>query len=366
MIEKIEKLLNDVNEITIKQKTIKETIAKETGNNFNIFEITHISQKEVPMCRILTELLDPNGSHGQNKIYLNLFFKIVLKKDIPLSELEVIREEVIEGCRRIDILIKDRTKDFVIPIEVKINACDQSKQLYDYSKKRKPNDENPKVYYLTKYGTEPSMGSRESLKDEEIGLISWNVDILNWIRACISDKATINKAPIREILLQFETAIEEFTLQTKKGELMEIENLLKTQNDIENAYSIAQAQKNTLLSRFKEKLEEELTKIKPFDDNSQDDNEWNLGYKLSLSEDKSQVDVARISLENNSVFKLIQVLNPNDLSWNNSFSKNKFKEKVFSISDDTIFELVKENSFNNKVKECVDWIIEQLKVNGQM
>ena len=210
------------------------------------------------------------------------------------------------------------------------------------------------------------MGSRESLKDEEIGLISWNVDILNWIRACISDKATINKAPIREILLQFETAIEEFTLQTKKGELMEIENLLKTQNDIENAYSIAQALKNTLLSRFKEKLEEELTKIKPFDDNSQDDNEWNLGYKLSLSEDKSQVDVARISLENNSVFKLIQVLNPNDLSWNNSFSKNKFKEKVFSISDDTIFELVKENSFNDKVKECVDWIIEQLKVNGQM
>ena len=166
--------------------------------------------------------------------------------------------------------------------------------------------------------------------------------------------------------MQFETAIEEFTVQTKKGELMEIENLLKTQNDIENAYSIAQALKNTLLSRFKEKLEEEFTKIKPLDDNSQDDNEWNLGYKLSLSEDKSQVDVARISLENNSVFKLIQVLNPNDLSWNNSFSKNKFKEKVFSISDDTIFELVKENSFNNKVKECVDWIIEQLKVNGQM
>ena len=29
MTEKIEKLLNDVNEITIKQKTIKETIAKE-------------------------------------------------------------------------------------------------------------------------------------------------------------------------------------------------------------------------------------------------------------------------------------------------------------------------------------------------
>ena len=52
-----------------------DNIAKETGNNFNIFEITHISQKEVPMCRILTELLDPNGSHGQNKIYLILFFK---------------------------------------------------------------------------------------------------------------------------------------------------------------------------------------------------------------------------------------------------------------------------------------------------
>ncbi len=140
---------------------------------------------------------------------------------------------------------------------------------------------------LLKYGTEPSMESRGSLKDEKIGLISWNVDILNWIRACISDKATINKAPIREILLQFETAIEEFTLQTKKGELMEIENLLKTQSDIENAYSIAQALKNTLLSRFKEKLEEELTKIKPLDDNSQDNNEWNLGYKLSFSEDKS-------------------------------------------------------------------------------
>ncbi len=76
--------------------------------------------------------------------------------------------------------------------------------------------------------------------------------------------------------------------------------------------------------------------------------------------------MARISLENNNIFKLIQVLNSNDLSWNNSFSKDKFKEKVFSVSYDTIFELVKESAFNDKVKECVAWIIEQLKANGQM
>lgn len=49
--------------------------AKNTGNRFNIFEIVGISTREVYMCRILAELLNPKGAHCQEAEYLNLFCK---------------------------------------------------------------------------------------------------------------------------------------------------------------------------------------------------------------------------------------------------------------------------------------------------
>lgn len=86
--EPIQTLLNEVASIADKYNTI----AQATGSRFNMFELTNVAENEVRMCRVLTDLLDPNGTHCQGRIYLDLFFDIVLKRTKPLNNINVKRE----------------------------------------------------------------------------------------------------------------------------------------------------------------------------------------------------------------------------------------------------------------------------------
>lgn len=51
-----------------------------TGSQFNIFTITGSHNKEVHICRILANLLDPQGSHYQGSLYLKLFWETLLPR----------------------------------------------------------------------------------------------------------------------------------------------------------------------------------------------------------------------------------------------------------------------------------------------
>lgn len=223
-----------------------QILAKETGKNFNIFEIAHINTDEVRLCRVLNELINPNGKHCLGRLYLDLFLEIVLKiSPEKLKSPAVEREKVIEGLRRIDICINDNSSEIpiYIPIEVKINAGDQEAQLYDYAKKSHGFG-GVKVYYLTKYGDKPSKDSSGNLKESEIGCISWSEYILNWLNACICCPETISRAPIREVLQQFKIIVQKFTETYKGNEVMEIENLiLENEDNCKNAEKIVFAYK---------------------------------------------------------------------------------------------------------------------------
>ena len=101
MTEAVQKLLNNVGKISDKH----ETMAKATGGNFNIFEITEISRAEVYMCKILYELLNPEGRHYQGNVYLKLFFETIKKNHGDKFNLKtpdnakVLKEECIEGLQ---------------------------------------------------------------------------------------------------------------------------------------------------------------------------------------------------------------------------------------------------------------------------
>ena len=56
-LQKTYKIIVDYQQEKLKQLHCGEN----TGNQFNIFEIIGISTREVYMCRILAELLNPNG-----------------------------------------------------------------------------------------------------------------------------------------------------------------------------------------------------------------------------------------------------------------------------------------------------------------
>ena len=92
---------------------------------FNIFKVLGIENKEVLVCRLLGDLLDPCGTHGLKEKPLKLFLK-QLQRDFTSDEIEnasVVLEDKTNDNRRADIVIF--IGNDVIPIEVKIWAGDQ-------------------------------------------------------------------------------------------------------------------------------------------------------------------------------------------------------------------------------------------------
>lgn len=363
MTEKIEKLLNDVEKISNKY----ETIAQATGGNFNIFEIVNISHKEIYMCRLLSELLNPSGSHHQGNIYLKLFFETLSKNYCDKfnfktpENAEVLKEEGIVGYRRIDISIDDEEHRQYLPIEVKIYAQDQKDQCKDYlTKKAKPKynqGENARLCYLTIDGSLPDESSLGDMSDAEraqILAISWRKDIIEWLDACIMHKNTIEKAPIREVLIQFKKAVQKFTNQLEENEEMEIKDLiLKSRDNLECAQKIYSTLFETQLEyweKIKGKVKKEIDKHPVTDDDN-----WHL-YYVTDNSTKIGLYFNCDATKNTG----IDFYNIAGVVYTNNKIEDTYKEVNIStfICDD--------ENFNEKIKAYVDWIIKQLKVNGQM
>ena len=71
--------------------SIKNIIKKYPKNEeYNIFLVLDVHDKEVIMCRMLFDLLNPNGRHGQGDIFLNDFLKHLEKKDKSFKAVEYI------------------------------------------------------------------------------------------------------------------------------------------------------------------------------------------------------------------------------------------------------------------------------------
>ena len=228
------RLLLEISKLSARIKQINES----TGSLFNIFDITNVSHDEVTICRVIYELINPKGSHYQKGKYLKMFCEKALGLDFSLeicNKATVCREYVISEKRRIDLYILIAGKK--IPVEVKIYAGDQNRQLHDYYEFT-----GNKVYYLTLYGIEPSEKSWLDSKNKGYECISFKENIIDWLNECLADKETIKIAPIREILFQFEAVVRKLTGQSKENEKMEIKDLLiNSKENMESAYKINEA-----------------------------------------------------------------------------------------------------------------------------
>jgi len=209
----IEKLLKNVYDTV-------ETYYKDNPDKtkkYNIFNVLGIAEKEVIMCRMLADLLNPKGAHGRGSAFLEKFFEAILELDSGAFNLEkaiVEKEHVIpESTRRIDITIE--IGDLFIPIEVKIDAGEQPHQCFDYYQyaKNVKGIAEPVVYYLTKYGNVPSekstsRGNKKLNVEKDIRTFSFKNDIIRWLQLCIdSEQSSIVKA----VLEQYMNEIKEIT-----------------------------------------------------------------------------------------------------------------------------------------------------------
>lgn len=201
------------------RKQLESGLARTEGNGaFKIFKVLGIADKEVLLCRLLGDLLAPNGSHGLNEKPLLAFLEqLNIADQFPLDAVKrayTVLEEAVDGDRRADVVI--HIGDRVIPIEVKIWAGDQASQLYDYYQyfaKVSPQNKTLKIYYLTPSGRAPSDGSISSpdnhqrLSSGQYQCLSFREDVARWIDRLLGECG----GSVGEILRQFQEVINDMS-----------------------------------------------------------------------------------------------------------------------------------------------------------
>ena len=220
-----------------------ETINKYTGESFNVFKVLNVHYKEVPICRMIHELLSPEGGHGQGTAYLELFMEEVLAiqknslADDEWNSIKVEREKVIDNNRRIDLVIK--TPSRFIPIEVKIYAEDQEKQCLDYFNYANNvcgKDAPTTLFYLTRFGTMPSEYSTKNDDRLKIVAISFTHHILPWLEKCLQNNETWRLSTVSNTIYQLIDAIKDFTNRKRDLEMEEIAQCLyESKENLEDA-----------------------------------------------------------------------------------------------------------------------------------
>lgn len=236
-LQDIENLLKKTTQIQDKYILTEQLLAPE----FNILTILHTASKEVDVCRLLYEVLNPQGSHGHGNTYLKLFVQDVLQintmTDDEWENISVCREHYIpDSGRRIDLVIQ--TQKRFIPIEVKIYAADQKSQCFDYYQYANNIDKQAELYYLTLDGHLPSEDSYTSSDESKsltqsssdkidgITCISFETDVLMWLRNCLSLNETLRYESLRIFFMQFIKALESLTQQSIGEKDLEIIDLL--------------------------------------------------------------------------------------------------------------------------------------------
>lgn len=236
-------LFHKINNI-VKEDELRRKEMRMRGERFNIFEVLNLETNETRThSAFLSELLNPNGSHGAGDRFLRAFLKSIdCFKDWEFNtadaevEIEYHTGFTNDGKTnggRIDILIESNNK--LIIIENKIYAGDQENQLLRYHKFAESHDH--KLLYLTLDGKEASEystnGCLESGKD--YFPIGYNAEIIVWLNSCIAEASRYPL--IRETIIQYLNLIKKIT--NKDMDTKSREELLDTMLTPDNIGAVA-------------------------------------------------------------------------------------------------------------------------------
>lgn len=257
----------------------KANESKKRGNNdYNPLKAVQKPCDEVNMhSGFIYSLLDTNGEHYQDDLFLSLFLEVLgLKEWFGNTTNAQVRKE----SNYIDLCIFNDTKHIII--ENKIKAEDQPNQIANYIDKVH-NDgveyENIFVIFLTLHDREPSSNSRTSKdnnllweikgdflesKDGKIGYkkVLYKNEILEWIESCQSKSGVGNIANLNYALECYKDIVKIIT--DKKENAMGIADFFKDSEDFESDFKLAfEIIKNTdkIKEAYFQKLQTELDKL---------------------------------------------------------------------------------------------------------
>jgi hypothetical protein len=165
-----EELKKQISEIYIHYEEEKH----KSGDNFNVFEILDIQNKELIHSRFIAFLLNPEEQHGCGSIFLDYFIQKLNNKivgdglRIPriLDEYNKAEPEKESKRGRVDIFINNKNSDKHIILEWKINESRGIMQngwgFYFYKEKWKDDDIEIGFYFKKKNLEDCNFGLRKN------------------------------------------------------------------------------------------------------------------------------------------------------------------------------------------------------------
>lgn len=201
-------------------------------HDYNIFTLFHYFSDEVNLhSNFIASLLDPNGDHYKNDLFLKLFLEMC---GIDEFSIDTSTATVFKEFKHIDIYISDGKKHIIL--ENKVYAKDQPTQIARYIETIKDEgakDEDIYVLYLHPDGKLPDdqsfgdyhaklLGKNPSIKFK---VISYGNEILKWIDRCKNEVSNITDLNV--FLSQYKDVIEMIYNRYKRIDEMETANLVE-------------------------------------------------------------------------------------------------------------------------------------------
>ena len=201
----------------------KRHLDRYLATDFNIF--SYIVPDENRLSGVVRDLLDPNGPHGQESLFLEEFLKLIGKsceRYSPAKVRNVVREDpttyVPASQRRIDITID--FGDAGIGIENKPWAGEQKDQLEDYQAHLSKRYRGSFVLvYLSGDGSEPQSltpQTKETLyREGKLCVLAYRPDFQCWLESCYKE---CHSEKVRWFLRAFiEYVVQNFTCLIKSN-----------------------------------------------------------------------------------------------------------------------------------------------------
>lgn len=192
----------------------KYKVMDSLKSDFNVFDLIINPYDEVHLhSRMIYSILTERKFQKQFLMSFLNSIDVSLPEDFSFSDfknISVEKEKAISNGR-VDLFISFKIKNisYNVLIENKLLAGDQPEQInkyLSYMNSSYPNDNNY-VCYLTLDGSAPSDDSTKRL--DEIKLISYDREIMNWIEECI--KIVSREPGVREVLIQYSSLLERLT-----------------------------------------------------------------------------------------------------------------------------------------------------------
>lgn len=196
-------------------RRVELELDRRLARRFNVLD--YLRTDELGLSKIIADLLDPGGAHGQGTLFLERFFYVFSKyldfaKSLSLdrSHISVEVEKEITEQRRIDVFVQIvyGKSVHVLAVENKPYAEDQSRQVLDYLHYLQDRFEDQfSLIYLSSRGEGPSeeaipLNELETNWTERFRILSYSgtdatlhgdrfeqfkisqLSLVDWLRAC--------------------------------------------------------------------------------------------------------------------------------------------------------------------------------------